>query len=57
MGERYRREKSIYDNHWQDHKWHLECSKDSARVFREEHEEEFDPMSHDRPTERLGFSD
>ena len=47
-GETYRREKSIYDGHWQDHRWHLECDKAAAEHFRHG-DEEFEPGDNERP--------
>lgn len=46
-GEIYRHERSVYDGHWQDHKWHLECAEDSQEHFR--YQEDFDPMTYERP--------
>lgn len=34
IGEKYRREKSVYDGEFQDHKWHLECNEDSVEHFK-----------------------
>jgi len=46
----YKREKSVYDGHFQDHKWHEECFDAAQRYFAEYHEEEFDPHSFKRGT-------
>lgn len=46
-GEVYRHERSVYDGHWQDHKWHLECDEASEDHFR--YQEEFCPYDNERP--------
>jgi hypothetical protein len=48
-GETYRREKSIYDGHWQDHSWHLECCEAAKEYFRKWGEPEFEPYENERP--------
>jgi len=45
-GETYRRERSIYEEMMQDHKWHLECNSAAAEFFADG-AEEFSP--HDNP--------
>ena len=52
IGETYRREKSVYDGSFQDHKWHLECDNVSADYF-SNGEEEFDPYDNERPIKRM----
>jgi hypothetical protein len=47
IGEKYRREKSVYDGNMQDFKWHLECHEGAREHFR--HEEEFDAYDNERP--------
>jgi hypothetical protein len=47
-GEKYRRERSVYDGEMQDHKWHPECDADAAVQFRDG-EEEFAPYENERP--------
>lgn len=44
-GETYIYENSIYDRHWQNHKWHIECAKDCPK----ESEFEFSRYQNDRP--------
>ena len=47
--ETYVREASVYDNRWQNHKWHHECDKDAIKHFSECGEEEFDSYNNERP--------
>lgn len=54
-GERYRREKSIYDGNMQNHAWHLECSEAAIDEFNEAPEEDFAAGDNERPAARLGF--
>jgi len=42
-GEKHIHESSKYDGDFQDHRWHFECIKASARFFKESGEEEFTP--------------
>ena len=56
-GEKYRHEKSVYDDQMQDQKMHMECVKAADAYFKETREEEFDPYEHERPEERLGWPD
>ena len=49
VGEKYCREGSVYDGRMQNHQWHIECSLDSQRYFKESGEEEFDPYENKRP--------
>ena len=48
-GEQHLNESSIYDEHWQRHRWHLECDADARNYFRETHEDSFDPHEAHRP--------
>ena len=55
VGERYRHEKSIYDGHFQNHKWHLECEKACDEENCGVGEYEIFPYDNERPSERLGW--
>ena len=46
-GDKYLREKSVFDGHMQNHAWHPECDEDSKDYFR--HENEFSAYSAERP--------
>lgn len=50
-GERYWREKSVYDGHMQSFPWHPECKRGSGAHFT--YEEEFQPYENERPDYRL----
>ena len=47
-GEKYRRERSVYDGDMQNHKWHQECNAAAAEYFRQG-EDEFSPHENERP--------
>ena len=51
-GEKYRRETSIYDGNFQNHKWHLECDA-AAKVEFRNGEDEFDPCQNERPDKKI----
>ena len=50
-GETYRHERSVYDGHFQNHKWHLECVEAAGEYFKKEGPD-FDPYSFKRPTKK-----
>jgi hypothetical protein len=50
-GEKYLREKSVYDGRMQDHRWHFECHEAAARFFRASHDGEFDLYGNPRGRE------
>lgn len=48
-GEKYRREKSVYDGEMQDFKWHPECAEAQQEEGRETGEWEFSSYENERP--------
>lgn len=49
VGEKYRREQSVYDGEFQNHAWHPECNTDAQDYFLEFGDEEFSAYSAERP--------
>lgn len=49
IGDRYSAESSIYDGHFQNHHWHLECRVDASKCWDSGDDEEFTPYSAPRP--------
>lgn len=48
-GEKYRRERSVYDGSMQDHKWHVECDAAFVEDLNDGGDQEFIPYSAERP--------
>lgn len=48
IGQRYVRERSVYEREPQNHKWHLEC-RDAAVEYFQSGESEFCPHDNERP--------
>lgn len=48
LGEHHRHEISIYEGHFQDHRWHPECDAD-AKIYFDSGEEAFEAHSAERP--------
>lgn len=49
IGDLYLDERSVYDNHLQVHRWHVECNEDAKEQNRNDFEWEFMPGENDRP--------
>ena len=49
VGEKYRRERSVFDDNMQDHKWHLDCDADAAEYFKHG-DSEFSAYENERPS-------
>ena len=49
IGQTYTREKSTYDGHFQDHKWHPECLEDARAGWAAGDDCEFVPHQAERP--------
>lgn len=52
IGEKYRREYSVFDGHFQNHAWHSECD-DDARDYFSSGEDVFIPYSAERPVQPI----
>ena len=55
IGERYNREKSVWDGNMQNHAWHLECLQDCKNETINSSNFEFSPGEYNRPAIHLGF--
>lgn len=53
VGEKHRRERSIYDGKFQDQRWHFECDEAFKAEIHYEgcYELEFEPYGNERPTQ------
>lgn len=56
-GEKYRRERSVYDGSMQDHKWHLDCDKGFKVELDAGMDQKFIPYSNERPAPAAGVPD
>jgi hypothetical protein len=49
-GEKYLREKSVYDGNMQDHAWHLPCNADAMAIHAGEYSWDLDPYENEAPS-------